>query len=367
MKLIAQLQLTPTPEQAAGLLATLETANAACDYLSGLAWQMGTFKKFDLHHLGYEATRAAFPLSSQVVVRCVAKVADAYKLDAKTKRTFKSDGAISYDARILSFKMDAQTVSIWTLDGRQTIPFVCGDGQRELLASQKGECALTFVKGRFYLQACCEAPEAAPVDAQGVLGVDLGIVEIATTSNGKSYSGEKVKSVRRRYRSLRARLQKCGTKSAKRHLKKLSKKQANFVRSENHRISKEIVETAKQERKALALETLTGIRERANGFNREMRWQMGNWAFFQLQSFVVYKAKRAGVPVRFIDPRNTSRTCHACGHCEKANRKSQARFVCRSCGHEANADKNAALNISRKADASERAAVNPPIVSSLAA
>ncbi|RYG55477.1 transposase, partial [bacterium] len=153
-----------------------------------------------------------------------------------------------------------------------------------------------------------------------------------------------------------------GTKSAKRHLKKLSRKQANFVRNENHRISKEIVETARKERKALALENLKGIRERANGFNREMRWQMGNWAFHQLQTFIAYKAKRAGVPVSFIDPRNTSRTCAVCGHCEKANRKSQARFVCRSCGHEANADKNAALNISQKADL-ERAVVNQPIVS----
>lgn len=343
-------------------MATLETANAACNYLSGLAWETDTFKKFDLHHLGYEATRAAFPLSSQVVVRCVAKVADAYKLDKKVKRQFKSDGAISYDARILTFKIEAQTVSIWTLDGRQTIAFVCGEQQRELLANQKGECDLALVKGRFYLQACCEAIEAAPIEAQGVLGVDLGIVEIATTSNGKSYSGEKLKALRCKLRSHRRRLQKCGTKSAKRRLKKLSKRQANFVRSENHLISKEIVATATQERKALGLETLTGIRERANGFNREMRWQMGNWAFAQLRAFVEYKAKRAGVEVFCIDLRNTSRTCHACGHCEKANRKSQARFVCRACGHEANADKNAALNISRKAD-TERVLVNAPTVS----
>ncbi|RYZ85899.1 MAG: transposase, partial [Proteobacteria bacterium] len=260
MKLIAQLQLKPTPEQAAALLATLETANEACDYLSGLAWDNQTFKRFDLHHLGYYSTRSLFSLTSTVVVSCVAKVAGAYKIDKATKRGFKKNGCISYNHHILSFKTQAQTVSIWTVNGRETIPFVCGDKQRALLANQKGECDLAFIKGHFYILACCEVEEEAPVETEGVLGVDLGIVEIATTSNGKSYSGEKVKALRRRHKSLRARLQKKGTKSAKRHLKKLSRKQANFVRNENHRISKEIVATAAKERKALALENLKGIR-----------------------------------------------------------------------------------------------------------
>ena len=190
--------------------------------------------------------------------------------------------------------------------------------------------------------------EAQPVKTQGTLGIDLGIVELATGSNGKSYSGEPTKTVRRRYKRSHGLLQKRGTKSAKRHLKQASKRQANFTRNQNHCTSKKIVETATIERKALALENLKGIRERT-GFNREMRWQMGNWAFAQLQSFVAYKATRAGIPVVYVDAKNTSRTCFECGYCDKDNRKSQVQFHCLNCGCQANADYNAALNIAARA------------------
>lgn len=73
------------------------------------------------------------------------------------------------------------------------------------------------------------------------------------------------------------------------------------------------------------------------------------WAFFQLRSFVEYKAKLAGVPVVLVDPRHTSRTCNVCGHCENANRKNQAEFLCQHCGHSSNADENAARNIRDRA------------------
>ena len=75
------------------------------------------------------------------------------------------------------------------------------------------------------------------------------------------------------------------------------------------------------------------------------RSRHAGWSFSQLRLFVEYKAKLAGVPVVTVDPRNTSRTCNACGHCEKANRKSQAEFCCKQCGHSENADLNAARNI----------------------
>jgi len=75
---------------------------------------------------------------------------------------------------------------------------------------------------------------------------------------------------------------------------------------------------------------------------------MSGWAFSQLRDMIEYKAALVGVRVIKIDPRNTSRTCHKCKHCEKANRKSQSEFVCKSCGHSDNADVNAALVIRDK-------------------
>jgi transposase len=102
---------------------------------------------------------------------------------------------------------------------------------------------------------------------------------------------------------------------------------------------------------------LSGIRNRIRARKSE-RTRLHSWAFGQLQSFVLYKAKRAGVPVVFVDPRNTSRKCAVCDTVSKANRKTQAAFECIACGHTNNADANAAENI-------RRAAVNLPNATSV--
>ncbi len=178
----AKVKLLTTPEQHAALLATLERANEACNYMSQVAWDTRTFRQFSLHGLVYYHAKDTFSLSSQVVVRCEAKVADAYKLDKKQKRTFKPHGAISYDSRILRWKLDKFTVSIWTLEGRQEMLFSTGPRQLELLKFQQGESDLVYIRGDFYLLATCDIPEPTPEDVEVYLGVDCGIQEIATVT-----------------------------------------------------------------------------------------------------------------------------------------------------------------------------------------
>ena len=126
MKRTIQLKLLPTPEQADALKRTLVAANAACDSISQVAWDSRTFGQFPIHRLTYGAVRETFGIAAQLTVRCIAKVADAYKLDRNVQRTFASLGAVAYDERILSYTHANTAVSIWTLDGRQEIPLVCG-------------------------------------------------------------------------------------------------------------------------------------------------------------------------------------------------------------------------------------------------
>ena len=115
--------------------------------------------------------------------------------------------------------------------------------------------------------------------------------------------------------------------------------------------------------KAIALETLTGIRESGNKFLRErtvqqanmgvrrlgrdMRWLLGNWSFYQLRQYITYKAEQVGIDVIGVPPQDTSRTCSVSLFCDKANRRSQSHFLCLSCGFQANADYNASANIAR--------------------
>ncbi|MGL4611603.1 MAG: RNA-guided endonuclease InsQ/TnpB family protein [Trueperaceae bacterium] len=348
MKLTAKIKLTPTPEQRKLLRQTLETANAACNYISDIAWEKQVFKQFPLHRLVYFATKEKFDLGAQMVVRLEAKVSDSYKLDKKTKRTFKKHGAIAYDSRIFTYKPTKQEVSIWLMGGRQTISFQAGQKQLELLTKQAGESDLVLIKGEFYLLATCDIPEPTPDDVEGYLGVDLGINQIASDSDGESHSGSHVKSVRYRNKRLRAKLQKKGTKSATRKLKKRSGREARFSSNTNHVVAKRIVDKAKRTNRAIALENLKGIRARIRA-RKPQRSTLHSWAFNELTQFIEYKATLAGIPVVYVDPRNTSKECNQCGHIDKANRPSQAVFKCQACGHAAHADINASRNIARRA------------------
>ena len=339
---------------AAALADTMSRFNAACNALSQTAWETQTFRAFDLHKVAYHHTRAEFSLPAQLTVRAIAKVCDTYKTDRSQCHTFGPRGAVVFDARCFKMK-GVSSAFLTTTQGRHLFSLAHGGKQREQLSQgMTGEADLLFVDGNYYLSIAVKFPDPPKADTSGgVLGVDMGIVELATDSEGQSFSGAVVKAVRCRVREHRRQVQKKHSRSAFKRLQKINRRASRFTRDVNHCISKSLVLKAKVLQKALALEDLSGIRERSNGFNKIMRWQMGNWAFADLAAKIVYKAAEAGLPVVFVDPRNTSRTCSVCGHCDKANRKSQASFQCLSCGFCANADKNAAKNIEARAELSD--------------
>ena len=353
MNLIAQVKLMATPDQVIVLKRTLETANAACDYISDLAWEHHCFKRYELQKRFYQKIREKFPdLSSQVVIRCIAKVTDAYKLDRKTKRAFRPQGSISYDQRILSWrtKQDEPVVSIWSLEGRLKILAAFGPCQKAMIEhGLRGAADLIYREGAFYLHQVCEVEEPDPDDPEGWLGIDLGIVNLATTSDGDTFSGKELEARRQWYEKRRAILQSVGTRSAKRALMKLSGRFARFQKHVNHCISKALVGAAKRTSCGIALEDLSGIRKRVR-VRRGQRTRHHNWAFHQLGQFVTYKARLAGVAVTLVDPRYTSQLCPVCGHISRANRKSRDWFACSSCGFAAPADHVAAINIAARAD-----------------
>jgi putative transposase len=212
-------------------------ANAACDRLSELAWEAQEFGQYSMHKAFYRTIRDEFPLSAQVVVRLNSKVADAYKIDQKSQREFRKHGSICYDPRILSWKMDQGFASIWTLDGRQKIPFVCGDHHRELLAFQRGETDLVYRDKEWFLFTTVEVPDQKEREAIEWIGVDMGLVSIAETSDGKRFAGSTVNGRRARNARLRRKLQKKGTKSAKRLMRRRRRKEQRFTRDVNHQIS----------------------------------------------------------------------------------------------------------------------------------
>lgn len=355
MKLTVQIQLFPDAEQADALRATVERFNEAAGWVAGECFACQEANQFEVRKFAYRHLRDHFGLSSQTAQLCIKNVCDAYKKD-KTKRVHvRKHAALIYDQRTMRFK-GIDRVSLWTLTGRVVVPSVLGAYHRERFSLAKGQADLVLREGgKWFLLVTVDVPEEAPIPVTDFLGVDLGVCNLATDSDGTKMSGEGVEKVRKKHNRQRRCLQRRRTKGAKKKLKRMSGKESRFRRHTNHVLSKGIVQTAKGTSRGIGLEDLHGISERITARGRDARNRLGGWAFWQAASFITYKAKLAGVPVVFVDPRNTSRTCARCGHCQKSNRPSQSEFSCKACGHKAHADENAARNIRLRA----LAACNP--------
>ena len=340
MKLTLQIKLLPTQEQFTSLKNTLKEANTACNEISNTAWNKKLFNQFKLHKEVYHPIKSSFNLSAQMVVRCISKVADSYKLDKKVKREFRILGAITYDARILSYTKDG--VSLWSVGGRlKGIKFVCHN--QNYIPYIKGEADLVLKKGKFYLFQTVEVPEEEIKNIEEFIGCDFGQTDICTLSDGTNYNSEQLKKVRKKYSKVRASVQSKGTKGSKKLLKRLSGRERRFVTISNHTISKKIVAKAKEENKGIAIEDLSKIRFNAKPKSKEQKTELNRWSFYQLRQFLTYKALLNGVKLAVIPPAYTSQTCSVCLHIGKRVAK---KFTCENCGNTSDADENAAKNIS---------------------
>jgi putative transposase len=183
MKLVANIQLTPTAEPAKSLRDTLERCNAGCNMISQRGFEAGTTRQYVLIKLVYRQLREEFGLTAQAAIRCIAKVADAYTTQKANARQglikFRKHTAQPYDDRIVRF-VAGDMVSIWTLPGRIKIPFVCGERQRALLCFRKGEVDLMLIRSKWYLAVVCDVPDPEKIGIVDVLEVDFGVVNLGS-------------------------------------------------------------------------------------------------------------------------------------------------------------------------------------------
>ncbi len=318
MKLTLKIKLLPTDEQVNLLLDTLKEANAVCNAISDVAWGKRIFNNFKLHHEVYHAYKATFKLSSQVLVRCIAKVADAYKLDKKVKREFRTLGSIGYDSRIMTYKPN-NIVSLWAIGGRIKIPFVCHNP--DYLPYIKGEADLVYKKGKFYLFQTVDVPEEYIEDVEEFIGVDFGLQTLAYTSDGINHSAEWLNTYREHRQKVRSSIQSKGTRSSRKLLKRLSGKERTTANLVNHTISKSIVKSAKEQGKGISIEDLTNIRFTSKRRNKKFRTKLGKWNFSDLRAKLEYKALLNGVKLVVVNPAYSSQTCHSCKHIGKRTNK----------------------------------------------
>jgi IS605 OrfB family transposase len=345
---------------------TIEQYTWAFNEVCKVGWGQNTSNGSKLHDATYYTHRANTSLPSQLVCAARVKASEALKSAFAKKRKKQmlscpqsKQCVIRYDARSYTIWFERNEVSIVTLKGRVKLSFCLPEYYQQYLSWKPTSADLVKDRiGRWWLHVVMETstPKFNPTDE--TVGVDLGIANPATDSNNNFYGEERWKEVEERVFELQRRLQKKGTKSAKRHLKKLSGRRRRFQKNCDHVLSKRLIQSVKPGA-TLVFEDLTNIRGSAKQ-RKAQRRRFHSWSFAQFQAFVTYKAEARGIKVDYVDPRYTSQKCSQCGHIDRKNRPTQSDFKCKKCGYETHADYNAATNI--RADYL-RAAVNQPIVS----
>ena len=355
--LTVSCKLEVLPYQVEKVEAVLLAFANCCEYVNSNTPEKLT-NQIAVQSLIYMAAKAHSGLPSQLTIHAIRRVC-ANRKTAKLKdfvvKKFAPTSA-TYDSRCFSFRESDWTVTLSMLKRRERFRLHIGNYQRGLLKGQNPKSA-TLVKrqdGTYYLQIQLESEPPEVVQTATVLGADLGRTDVAVTSSGEKFSGKQITKIRDKFSRVRASLQKKaskGTRSTRRRarkvLQRLSGRERRFQTNINHSVSYRIVQQAKTNNQAIALEDLTGIRERTNQLPRSKteRRRSNSWAFFQLRMFLLYKGIKFGVAVHLVDPRYTSKSCH---RCKVLGDRQGKKFNCLNlaCGWIGDADLNGANNIS---------------------
>jgi IS605 OrfB family transposase len=342
----ARCKLQVDTEQAETLRETLRRFADACNDILCIAQENRTTNKVKLQHLCYRTIKEKYNLQANLIIRAIARVAEAARKKRKPSKPKKfKPPSMSLDQRTFSFNEKCWEVSISTVAGRLKLPLAIGNFQRELLIGQKPTSATLCYNRRtkaFSINIVVNREVPLPPQNGNVIGVDRGIYNLATTSNGLKFSGRQAMHVRKRYARLRQALQAKGTKGAKRLLQRLSGKERRFMADLNHRIAKAIVNSCTPG-DVIVIEDLRYIWERIR-VAKEQCLLRHSWAFGQLGRFIEYKATERGIAVVYVDPHHTSQRCPKCRFVSKGNRNGHI-FRCASCGFRGHADLVAATNI----------------------
>lgn len=239
---------------------------------------------------------------------------------------------------------------------------------------KQGSCQISISKkGKIELIVSFEfdknIEEKSILNSNRTLGIDLGVVNVATMSifdsdkgdwdlisfRDRVIDGKELIAFRQKYYNLRRDMSIAskvvgdgrvghGYKCRMKPVNKVRDKVANFADTYNHKVSRYIVDlAAKYNCGVIQMEDLS----KATSNTRER--MLKDWSYYDLQNKIEYKAKELGIDVIYINPKYTSKRCSKCGCIHEENRdgkKDQAKFECKVCGYKDNADINASKNIS---------------------
>lgn len=326
------------------LVSTIHLFNKCCNFFLKLGYANRTWSKKKLQSLGYYEARRLWPKLQSSLVQgardCAANMLKREKLGCLPAKKLTS--AARFNQRTFKAFLDFGQLSITTIGGRVRVPFRIPAYFQKYAHGEVAALRLRVHRGMVLGDLVVDLPDVPLIQPKEprVLGVDRGVINIAVTSDGRFFNSKALRNVQGRYAFTKAGLQSAGTRSARRHLRRLSGRERRFQTDSNHRIAKSL---ASMDFDALALEDLSVKKTKKKGrrFNR----MLGRWAFAQLQEFATYKCEERGKRVVLVAPQYTSQDCSRCGR--RGSRRGSD-FRCGKCGLRLNADLNAARNIAQR-------------------
>ncbi len=307
------------------------------------SFEKKSWSKLTAHKDLYFLQREKFPQLPSAMLQSTRDTAlesvKALKFKFRPKKSENS--GIRYDKRLFSLRGEQLTLS--SINGRIKTIIQFPKWNKEIVEAGKIQgiqLCWDKKKKQFNVNIVFSLFDVKPKTGGTVIGLDRGLINLVTSSEGEIFGGKEVRKNQRKFLYLRKRLSAKGTRSAKQLLKKLSGKEQRFSREINHIIAKKLA--SRSEVKTYVIEDLSGIKNKSRG--RKMNKLLSSWAFRQFESFLTYKCGAQGISVEKVDARYTSQKCSCCGQIRKENRLG-GRYSCNRCGHKMHADINAACNI----------------------
>jgi len=300
-----------------------------------------------LHNEFYYKVRGEYPdVPSQVVIKSEQECLATYKTIRSNKHKLskpfvKHNLSLRLDKRIYSRTKDKYIINIITTDKRKLFRIENYPKLDELMKQYDYSDPLIFVRdGEFYISLTFDVTPKEKQRMNLCLGVDLGIRRVATCSDGRLIIDKKFNKEKRKLRYLKRCLQSKGTKSAKKRLKKIRRKERNKNKNQTHLVANEILKTNAN---IISLENLKGIK--AKKHKNQNKNGISQVPFFELRRILTYKAENMGKHICLVSPAYTSQIDSVTGI--KEGTRKGIRFYAKS-GVVYDADINAAINIARR-------------------
>ncbi len=195
--------------------------------------------------------------------------------------------------------------------------------------------------------------EVEEIKCVDIIGIDRNLRNV-TVGNHKEvtmYDIEDLPKIIRRTKKVTSSFKRNDHRIRQNIYSKLGNRRSKRVKQFLNRISKDIVQNARESRSMIILEDIKGIRKlyrKGNYQGRKYRGMMNSWPFYELQRQVQYKSVWEGIPVRFVSPMRTSILCPICGNRTQEDRYQHRQLWCSSCKRSMDRDVVAAMNISYK-------------------